>query len=110
MALALRVHHGVLVTGIVIYTLCLWGDCPQLTDKGYFLLILVLGLFAIVAYRRLSDHGSEDTKFATLCSFVLLTTTGLLLVGIWNQPLPLVEKGLCAVAWFASMYGAARCR
>lgn len=110
MNLALKAPQGVLLTGVLLYVFCLWGDCPDLTDKGYFLAVLVLGLFTVLSYRRVSKEERGECCFAGLCRFILLLSTGLLLVGVWNLPLSMAEKGLCVVAWFAAMYGAARWR
>lgn len=90
------------IGGMLLYLLCLWRGCPQLDDKGYFLAVLVLGVFTIVAYRQ-----TMETRFTALCRLVLLLASGLLLVGVWNMPLSLVHKGLIAAAWFACLYGAA---
>ncbi|MDF3826746.1 MULTISPECIES: YiaA/YiaB family inner membrane protein [unclassified Pseudocitrobacter] len=110
MKLALKAPQGVLCAGVILYVVCLWGDCPQLTDKGYFLAVLVLGVFTVLTYQRLSGKEKDEGRFAGLCRFVLLLATGLMLVGIWNLPLSLTEKGLSVLAWFAAMYGAARWR
>lgn len=110
MTLALKAPQGVLCIGVFLYVVCLWGDCPQLTDKGYFLAVLVLGMFTVLTYQRLSAKEKNEERFAGLCRFVLLLATGLILVGIWNLPLSLAEKGLTVIGWFAAMYGAARWR
>jgi Predicted membrane protein len=101
--------QGALCVSSAIYIFCLWGSCPQVTDKGYFLLVLILGLFTIVARRQPSVCADDGSTFASLCQFVLLLTAGLLLVGIWNLPLHLAQKGLSVAAWFAAMYSVARC-
>ncbi len=88
--------------GILLYLVCIWLGCPQLEDKAYFLAMLVLGIFTIVAYRQ-----AAKVQFAQLCRLVLLLASGLLLVGVWNMPLALPQKGIVVTAWFACMYGAA---
>ena len=88
--------------GILLYLLCLWRGCPSLDDKAYFLAMVVLGLFAVVAHRQ-----AANARFAELCRLVLLLASGLLLVGVWNMPLPLIDKSVIVAAWFACMYGAA---
>ncbi len=60
MKLALNAPQGLLCAGVILYVVCLWGDCPQLTDKGYFLAVLVLGVFTVLTYQRLT--GKRRTK------------------------------------------------
>lgn len=110
MALVLKSPQVMLVIGVILYVFCLWDDCPFLTQKGYFLAVLVLGLFTVMTYQRLSEKEKSEDRFAGLCRFMLLLSTGLLLVGVWNLPLDLAEKGLCVLAWFVSVLGAARWR
>lgn len=95
-----RMPHILLSLGVALYLLCLWRGCPQLSEKGYFLAVLVMGIFAIVAHRN-----TQDLRFATLCRLVLLLALGLLLVGVWNMPLALAYKGLSVTSWFACIYG-----
>lgn len=90
------------IGGILLYLICVWLGCSQLDDKAYFLAMLILGIFAIVAYRQ-----ATQAQFATLCRLVLLLASGLLLVGVWNMPLALLSKSIVVAAWFACMYGAA---
>lgn len=88
--------------GILLYLACLWRGCPQLDDRAYFLAMLILGFFAVVAHRQ-----AAQARFAALCRMVLLLACGLLLVGVWNMPLALIHKAPIVTAWFACMYGAA---
>lgn len=95
----------VLIFGVLLYLFCLWRACPQLEDKGYFLAVLVLGSFAIVAHRQ-----AVTQQFERLCGLMLLLAAGLLLVGVLNMPLALAYKGLSVLAWFACMYGSSGLR
>ena len=88
-----------LIVGVLLYLFFLWRACPQLEDKGYFLAILTLGIFAIVAYRQ-----AVSPPFERLCGLVLLLAAGLLLVGVLNMPLALAYTGLSVAAWFICMY------
>lgn len=89
-----------LIAGILLYLFFLWHACPQLEDKGYFLAVLTLGIFAIVAHRQ-----AASPQFERLCGLMLLLAAGLLLVGVLNMPLALAYKGLSVAAWFTCMYG-----
>ncbi len=89
-----------LISGVLLYLSFLWLACPALEDKGYFLAVLALGIFAIVAHRQ-----AVTPQFEKLCGLMLLLAAGLLLVGILNMPFALAYKGLSVAAWFACMYG-----
>lgn len=89
-----------LAVGVVLYLFFLWLACPALEDKGYFLAVLALGIFAIVAHRQ-----AVTPQFERLCALMLLLAAGLLLVGVLNMPLALAYKGLSVAAWFACIYG-----
>ncbi|MEO3991485.1 YiaA/YiaB family inner membrane protein [Pseudocitrobacter cyperus] len=109
MKLTLKIPQAALFIGLILYVFCLWRDCAELIDKGFFMAVLSLGLFAIAVYKRLPETEREASRFSGVCRFMLLLAAGLLLVGVWNLPLNLAEKGLCVAAWFVAMYGAARC-
>lgn len=95
-----KLSRVMLVLGMSLYLLCLWWASPRLDDKGYFLAVLVLGSFAIIAHRQ-----ATTLPFARLCHMMLLLASGLLLVGVWNMSIALTFKGFSVAAWFACMYG-----
>ena len=38
--------------GALVYLLGIWRTCPLFSGKGYFLGVLVMGMFAILAHQR----------------------------------------------------------
>ena len=57
------------------------ADLPLFSGKGYFLGVLVMGMFAVLAHQRASQWQEQDDGFIALCRLVLLLSVGLLLVG-----------------------------
>lgn len=94
-----------MLVGALIYLIGLWLACPLLSGKGYFLAVLITSMFIIYVYKREVRRGSMDERFASICQMVALITSGLLLVGLWNAPLSLVERGAYLAAFCLCISG-----
>ncbi|AYL58903.1 inner membrane protein YiaB [Citrobacter freundii] len=93
------------LSGALIYVIGLWQSCPLLSGKGYFLGVLMTGMFVAYVYQRAVNLNQSDERFASVCQMVTLITAGLLLVGVWNAPLSPLEKGLYPVAFIVCLLG-----
>ncbi|MFJ7173284.1 inner membrane protein YiaB [Citrobacter freundii] len=93
------------LSGALIYVIGLWQACPLLSGKGYFLGVLMTGMFVAYVYQRAVNLNQSDERFASVCQMVVLITVGLLLVGVWNAPLSPLEKGLYPVAFIVCLLG-----
>ncbi|MDA8496808.1 inner membrane protein YiaB [Citrobacter sp. Igbk 17] len=93
------------LSGALIYCAGLWWSCPLLSGKGYFLGVLMTGLFVTYAYLRAENRNQSDERFAFVCQMVALITVGLLLVGVWNAPLAPLEMGLYPAAFCVCISG-----
>ncbi len=93
------------LSGALIYCTGLWWSCPLLSEKGYFLGVLMTGMFVTYAYQRAVNLNQNDERFASVCQMVALITVGLLLVGILNAPLSLLEMGVYPMAFFVCLLG-----
>lgn len=91
--------------GALVYLLGIWRTCPLFSGKGYFLGVLVMGMFAILAHQRTMQEKGPDDGFASLCRLVLLLSVGLLMVGAWFVPARWNEKIIYVAAWFVCLYG-----
>ena len=94
-----------MLVGALIYLIGLWRACPLLSGKGYFLGVLITSMFIIYVYQREVKRGLLDVRFAAVCQMVALMTSGLLLVGLWNAPLSLAERGTYLAAFCLCISG-----
>ncbi|EPY1261399.1 inner membrane protein YiaB [Klebsiella pneumoniae] len=101
-----NIARGMMATGSLVYLLGIWRTCPLFSGKGYFLGVLVMGMFAVLAHQRASQWQEQDDGFIALCRLVLLLSVGLLLVGAWFVPADWHEKAVYIAAWFVCLYGA----
>lgn len=94
-----------MLVGALIYLIGLWQACPLLSGKGYFLGVLITGMFIIYVYQRELKRGLMEDRFASVCQMVALLTSGLLLVGLWNAPLSPLEKVVYLFAFCLCLLG-----
>ncbi len=95
-----------MAAGALVYLLGIWRTCPLFSGKGYFLGVLVMGMFAVLTHQRAIQWQEQDDGFISLCRLVLLLSVGLLLVGACYVPADWQEKAVYIVAWFVCLYGA----
>ncbi|WP_343692659.1 inner membrane protein YiaA [Chitinophaga sp.] len=99
-----------LLIGAAGYCIGLWNANMQLNEKGYYLTILLFGLFSVVSVQKSVRDRAEGIAvtdlyyglswFATIAAMLLLT------IGLWNAGMTLSEKGFYAMAFCLSMFSA----
>ncbi|WP_254529085.1 MULTISPECIES: inner membrane protein YiaA [unclassified Sphingobacterium] len=99
-----------MLTGIFGYCIGLWNATMELNEKGYYLVILLFGLFAVISVQKSVRDRAEGLAvtelyygiswFATLASIILL------IIGLWNADLFLSEKGFYAMSFILSVFSA----
>jgi uncharacterized membrane protein YiaA len=99
-----------LFIGGVTYLVGLWNAPMALNEKGYYLTILLYGLFAAVSLQksvrdRLEGIAVTDIYFG-LCWLSLGAAILLLVVGLWNAELTRSEKGFYAMSFVLSLFAA----
>lgn len=99
---------GALLIGAIAYLIGLWNAQMQLNEKGYYLTLLMYGLFAAVSLQKTVRDRSEDIPvtnlYAGLCWVSLLAAVLLLTVGLWNATLERSEKGFYAMSFLLSLF------
>ncbi len=99
-----------LLLGALAYLVGLFNAEMQLNEKGYYLTLLLFGLFAAVSLQKSVRDRVEGIAVTALyyglCWFALLAALLLLAVGLWNATLLLSEKGFYAMAFALSLFGA----
>ena len=99
-----------MMLGVSSYIVGLWNAHMQLNEKGYYLVILLYGLFAAVSLQKCVRDRLEGTPvtgiYFGLCWSSLAISLVLLCVGLWNAQLALSEKGFYAMAFALSLFAA----
>ncbi|SFD44216.1 inner membrane protein YiaA [Massilia yuzhufengensis] len=97
-----------LLCGAVAYLSGLWLAHMQLNEKGYYLTLLLYGLFAAVSLQKTVRDRSEGVAvtniYAGLCWVSLLAAILLLAVGLWNATMSPSEKGFFAMSFVLSLF------
>jgi uncharacterized membrane protein YiaA len=97
-----------LAVGIVGFCVGLWNAEMLLNEKGYFLTLLLYGLFSAVSVQKVVRDRMEGIPVTDLyygiCWASAIISMGLLVIGLWNAPLWLSEKGFYAIAYFLSLF------
>jgi len=99
---------GALMIGMAAYLIGLFNATMQLNEKGYYLVLLLYGLFAAISLQKTVRDRSEGLPvtglYSTLCWFSLAASIGLLAVGLFNATLAPSEKGFYAMSFALSLF------
>lgn len=99
-----------LCVGMATYLAGLWNAAMQLSEKGYYLVLLMYGLFAAVSLQKSVrdrlDGIAVTNLYHLLCWGSLLTSVTLLAVGLWNASLANSEKGFYGMGYVLSLFAA----
>ena len=99
-----------LLVGIIAFLVGLTNATMQLNEKGYYLTLLLFGLFAAVSLQKSVrdrlDGVPVTTLYYGLCWLAMAAALALLGVGLWNATLALSEKGFYGIAFVLGLFGA----
>jgi uncharacterized membrane protein YiaA len=99
-----------LFVGAIAYLVGLWNAPMQLNEKGYYLTILLYGLFAAVSLQKSVRDQLQGIPVTViyfgLCWASLGVSILLLAGGLWNASLTLSEKGFYAMSFVLSLFAA----
>ena len=101
----------VLIVGMGAYLIGLTNADMQLNEQGYYLTILLYGLFSAVAIQK-SIRDKEDgipvtPIFYGISWFSTIAAIVLLVIGLWNaNTLALSEKGFYGISYTLSLFAA----
>jgi uncharacterized membrane protein YiaA len=97
-----------LLAGSGAYLFGLWNTDMQLNEKGYYLTLLLYGLFAAVSLQKTVRDKLEGLPvtglYAGLCWFSMAITIALMAVGLFNAKLALSEKGFYGMAYLLALF------
>ncbi|OTG66048.1 inner membrane protein YiaA [Acinetobacter silvestris] len=99
-----------LIAGAAAYMVGLWNADMLLNEKGYYLILILYGLFAAVSLQKIIRDKLEGVHVTAiyfgLCWVSILICVALLSIGLWNASLELSEKGFYIMAFLLSLFGA----
>ena len=102
------ISMGAFIFSNVVFAIGLYNAQLALSEKGFYIAVIVLGLFSVVTVQKsIRDkiEGIEVHKmFFNLGFFAVAVAIGLMIVGLFNAVLPLNEKGFFAVTFVMSLF------
>ncbi|MFG1489245.1 inner membrane protein YiaA [Oceanospirillum sp. HFRX-1_2] len=97
-----------LLIGLSAYLIGLWNSDMQLNEQGYYLSVILFGLFASVSLQKSVRDRLEGIKVTNIyyyiCWFSLAAAIMLLVIGLWNASLESSEKGFYAMSFILSIF------
>lgn len=99
-----------LLAGVVAFVVGLWNAEMLLSEKGYYLTVLMFGLFAAVSLQKSVRDQLEGITVSPIYYGLAWLSVGaalvLLTVGLWNAVLLPSEKGFYAMSFTLSLFAA----
>lgn len=99
-----------LLAGAAAYCIGLFNAQMLLNEKGYYLILILYGLFSAVSLQKIVRDKLEGQQVTAIyyglswASVVICLV--LLALGLWNATLALSEKGFYIMAFLLSLFGA----
>jgi uncharacterized membrane protein YiaA len=99
-----------LIIGVAMYLIGLFNATMALNEKGYYLTLLLYGLFAAVSVQKSTRDRMEGipvtSMYFGLCWLSVLAALGLLTIGLINATIAPSEKGFYAMSFVLSLFAA----
>lgn len=99
-----------LLIGLMSYLVGLWNADWPLYQKGFYLSLIIFGLYAAVSLQKSVRDRLEGIPvtgiYFGLSWMALAIAVTLLIVGLWNADLQRVEKGFYAMSFLLALFGA----
>lgn len=99
-----------LLAGAATYCIGLFNADLLLNEKGYYLILILYGLFSSVSLQKIIRDKIEGVHvthiYYGLCWASVAICIALLAIGLFNANLALSEKGFYIMAFLLSLFGA----
>ena len=99
-----------LFAGAAAYCIGLFNAQMALNEKGYYLILILYGLFSAVSLQKIVRDKLEGQQVTAiyygLCWASVAICLILLALGLWNATMTLSEKGFYIMAFLLSLFGA----
>lgn len=94
--------------GASVYFVGLYNAQMLLSEKGFFLAVFLLGLFAAISVQKAVRDRAEDVPvtgaYLGVAWGMLLVSLTLMVIGLWNAELLLSEKGFYGIGFAMSLF------
>lgn len=94
--------------GASVYFIGLYNARMALSEKGFFLAVFLLGLFAAISVQKAVRDRAEDVPvtgaYLGVAWGMLLVSLTLMVIGLWNAELLLSEKGFYGIGFAMSLF------
>lgn len=98
-----------LLAGAAAYCIGLFNAQILLNEKGYYLILILYGLFSAVSLQKIVRDKLEGQQVTAiyygLCWASVAICIVLLALGLWNATMTLSEKGFYIMAFSLSLFG-----
>ncbi len=98
------------LVGVSAFLIGLYNSRMSLSEKGFYLTVLLFGLFAAVSLQKAVRDRAEDVPvtglYLGLCWLAVVSALTLLTVGLWNAGMSASEKGFYAMSFVLSLFAA----
>lgn len=98
-----------LLAGALGFMIGLWNVQMPLHEKGFYLVILLYGLFSSASLQKSVRDQLEDIPVTAiyygLCWASMAVCIGLLLISLWNSDMAMSEKGYYIMSFLLSLFG-----
>ncbi|MFW2104326.1 inner membrane protein YiaA [Acinetobacter guillouiae] len=99
-----------LLAGVAAYCVGLFNAQILLNEKGYYLILILYGLFSAVSLQKVVRDKLEGQQVTAiyygLCWASVVICIVLLALGLWNATMAFSEKGFYIMAFLLSLFGA----
>ena len=96
--------------GIIAFITGLWNAEMFLSEKGFYFIVLLFGLFGAVSVQKSVRDQLENIPVTSiyygLSWMATLIPMVMLVIGLWNAQLLLSEKGFYAISFISSLFAA----
>ncbi|MDJ0331568.1 inner membrane protein YiaA [Planococcus sp. S3-L1] len=100
---------GALLIGVSTYLIGLYNAAMELNEKGYYITVMILGLYSAVSLQKAVRDRDEGIRVTNLYYgiswFALISAIALMAIGLFNAgSIILSEKGFYGISFILSLF------
>ncbi len=99
-----------LLVGVVSYFIGLGNATIGLGEKGYYLVLMLYGLFSVVSLQKTVRDQQQNIPVTSIYYGIawtaVLSAVVLMAIGLWNATFTLSEKGFYGMSYALSLFAA----